>query len=122
MKQCSYVNAPYAHNPNPISDSMWLLTCTDTCMLCACRFPWWPGIVISPTADMPSPTTSSSKSPVLVRFLGTHDASWVDPEKAVSAWGTNQTERSTKTKAAAFVSALKEANAYANTGTSSDGQ
>lgn len=86
----------------------------------ACRFPWWPAIVISPTGDVAKPPSTkapnSSGGLVLVRFLGTHDASWVDPDKALSPWGINQSERSNKTKAAAFVSALKEANAFVSTG------
>jgi hypothetical protein len=50
-----------------------------------------------------------------VRFLGTHDTAWLDPRQ-VSPWPVQLGERSSKTKAAAFVNALKEGRAYAATG------
>lgn len=53
---------------------------------------------------------------VLVRFLGTHDAAWVEPGKALSRWGVAQHERASKTKAASFVAALREAGKYLETG------
>jgi len=52
---------------------------------------------------------------VFVRFLGTHDTAWLEPGK-VSPWTTQQGERASKTKAAAFTSALREARAYHDTG------
>ncbi|WIA30835.1 hypothetical protein OEZ86_000893 [Tetradesmus obliquus] len=52
----------------------------------------------------------------LVRFLGTHDAAWVEPGKALSRWGVAQHERASKTKAASFVAALREAGKYLETG------
>lgn len=58
---------------------------------------------------------SSSKALVLVRFLGTHDTALLEPGK-VSPWHVQLSERSSKTKAAAFVNALKEARVYAATG------
>lgn len=59
--------------------------------------------------------SSSSRPLVFVRFLGTHDTAWLAPSK-VSPWAVQLGERSSRTKAAAFVSALKEARAYAATG------
>jgi hypothetical protein len=52
---------------------------------------------------------------VFVRFLGTHDTAWLEAGKA-SAWHVQLSERSSKTKAAAFVNALREGRTYAATG------
>jgi hypothetical protein len=67
-------------------------------------------------ADVAQQAVSAGSRPlVFVRFLGTHDTAWLAPSK-VSAWAVQLGERSSKTKAAAFVSGLKEARAYAATG------
>jgi hypothetical protein len=116
-----------------------------SCPTACCRFPWWPAVIIGNTppaaaaaADLPargpssasvsSATDTSSDSHqqqqqpgyvpglVLVRFFGTHDAAWVEPGRALSRWGVAQHERSSKTKAASFVAALKEASKYLETG------
>lgn len=90
------------------------------------RFPWWPAVVVPPAAaDQPAPTGtdagadagqgSSSRLSLFVRFLGTHDTAWLDPRQ-VSPWPVQLGERSSKTKAYAFVNALKEGRAYAATG------
>lgn len=50
-----------------------------------------------------------------MRFLGTHDTAWLDPRQ-VSPWPVQLGERGSRTKAAAFVNALKEGRAYAATG------
>jgi hypothetical protein len=115
-------------------------------LLFICRFPWWPAVIIGSTpleaaadlqtrgpssASVSTATDTSSDThhhqqqqqqpgyvpgSVLVRFLGTYDAAWVEPGKALSRWGVAQHERSSKTKAASFVTALKEATKYLETG------
>lgn len=77
-------------------------------------------MVIPPSADdepAPGPTSSAAakQPPVFVRFLGTHDTAWLEAGK-VSAWPVQLSERSSKTKASAFVNALKEGRTYAATG------
>jgi hypothetical protein len=91
------------------------------------RFPWWPAIVMPQSAAAAEPAPSAdtaqqarsagggSKALVCVRFLGTHDTAWLGPGK-VSPWPVQLGERSSKTKAAAFVNALKEGRVYAATG------
>lgn len=73
----------------------------------------------APSADAahaaPSGSGSSSKPHLYVRFLGTHDTAWLEPGK-VSPWPVQLGERSSKTKAGAFVRALKEGRTYAATG------
>jgi hypothetical protein len=96
------------------------------------RFPWWPAVVVDPAtvgeADAHSvheqqpgaaaaggsaSSGSSVSEPICVRFLGTHDTAWLADTK-VSGWGgSHQGERSSRTKAAAFVWALRDARAYA---------
>lgn len=105
-------------------------TFADRCCLCVNmhRFPWWPAVVVPPPRDDQHPAgqqaatnaaqqagSHGSRVLVFVRFLGTHDTAWLAPNK-VSAWAVQLGERSSKTKAAAFVSGLKEARAYAATG------
>lgn len=113
--------------------ALHMLWCVSYCLLSpcsACRFPWWPAVVVSDSpsaaaaaAAVESHSSASSSSTdggrgpnsVLVRFLGTYDAAWVEP-RAVLRWGVAHAERAAKTKAAAFVKALKEAAQYLETG------
>lgn len=70
----------------------------------------------APTAAAAAaPSAAAKHPPVFVRFLGTHDTAWLEAGKA-SAWHVQLSERSSKTKAAAFVNALREGRTYAATG------
>lgn len=108
------------------------------------RYPWWPAVIVPPTGgdddedeeeeqQQPAATAAPAAAAfsqgaaaagqrgrhqqpvVFVRFLGTHDTAWLEPGK-VSPWTVQLGERSSKTKASAFVSALREGRAYAMTG------
>jgi hypothetical protein len=98
---------------------MWYILLSKHRQSFFCRYPWWPAVVIPPSAEdepAPAPTAAAAKhAPVFVRFLGTHDAAWLEAGKA-SAWHVQLSERSSKTKAAAFVNALREGRTYASTG------
>ncbi|XP_024382345.1 uncharacterized protein [Physcomitrium patens] len=80
------------------------------------RFPWWPAEIINERAFQPGTGGNRrSNTDVLVRFFGTYDYGWVDPEVGLSEFDVKMQERS-RIKKKAFQKGIEEALEYRRSG------